>query len=301
MLLRMLGAEVVRIQPPEGDYGRAARALHRGKDAVRLDLNSSAGRAELVDMVTGADVFLHNWRPGKAGEWRLDFEDLAPHHPSLVYARTSGWGDRPEAERLVGTDFLVQAHVGLGQGLHPEDDPPFPSRVVLSDLFGGLLGAEGVLAALCRRQRAGGAWEVRSSLLAGAMALQAHVLDDLVDAKVVGRRAGRPLWGVLDRPLATGDGLLAVTVDDDDAFARLCRTCDVDPAGAARSTTERRVAERLTEHPAGTWEEALVDAGVPAAVVCRDLAAIPADLRLSHLFEPVGIGGVAPKSPWTFR
>src|SRR5206468_884055 len=69
MLLRMLGADVVRIQPPEGDYGRAARCLHRGKDAVRLDLGTAAGRADLVDLVAGAEVFLHNWRPGKAAEW----------------------------------------------------------------------------------------------------------------------------------------------------------------------------------------------------------------------------------------
>lgn len=301
MLLRMLGADVTRIQPPEGDYGRAALCLHRGKEGVRLDLGTRAGRAELVAMVDGADVFLHNWRPGKAAEWGLEFEDLARRHPGLVYANTSGWGDRPEAGQLVGTDFLVQAHVGLGQGLHPVGDPPFPSRVVLSDLFGGLLGAEGVLAALVRRQEAGGAWEVRSSLLAGAMALQAHVLDELVEGKEVGRRGGRPLWGPLYRPLPCADGLLALSAEDDDAFARLCRACRVDPAGAARTTVEGQIVDRLAEDTAGRWEARLVDAGLPAAAVCDDLAAIPADPRFAALFEPVGIGGLAPRSPWTFR
>jgi CoA:oxalate CoA-transferase len=300
MLLRMLGADVVRIQPPEGDYGRAARCLHRGKDAVRLDLGTAAGRAALVELVMGADAFLHNWRPGKAAEWRLDFADLAPRHRRLVYANTSGWGDRPQAGYLVGTDFLVQAHVGLGHALHPEPAPPFPSRVVLSDLVGGLLGAEGVLAALCRRQRAGGAWEVRSSLLAGAMALQAHVLEDLIDGKEVGRRGGRPVWGPLDRPLETTDGLLAVTVEDDETFERLCRRCHVDPSAGARTTVERRVAEQLAAGTAAGWEDRLNGSGIAAAAVCTDLAEVAADPRLSHLFEPVGIGGVAPKAPWTF-
>lgn len=300
MLLRMLGADVLRIQPPAGDYGRAALCLHRGKDAVRLDLGTVAGRAELVDLVAGADVFLHNWRPGKAAEWDLEFGDLAAGHPGLVYANTSGWGDRPQAGELVGTDFLVQAYAGVGDGLHPEADPPFPSRVILCDLFGGLVGAEGVLTGLYRRERTGAACEVRSSLLAGASALQAHVLDDITSGREKGRRDGRPCWGILDRPVATAAGLLTVGVDEDESFRRLCDVCGVDSEGSTRAATEQVLADKLTAAPASAWEERLCAAGVPAAIVCENLAAVPADPRLATLFEPVGIGGLAPRSPWTF-
>ena len=266
MLLRMLGMEVVRVQPPEGDYGRAAVTLHRGKDAVQLDLGSRVGRAQLADLVSGADVFLHNWRPGKAAEWGLEFEDLARRRPGLVYASLSGWGDRPDVGHLLGTDFLVQAYAGLGQGLNPEGEPPFPSRVILCDLFGALVAAEGVLTGLYRRARTGQAQDVRSSLLAGAMALQAHVLDDVAPR--------RPVWGPLDRPLATAEGYL-MTAD---------------------STA---IAGQLRERTAADWEEELLAAGVPAAVVCDDLATLPGNPRLSGLFEPVG-GGLAPRSPWSF-
>lgn len=299
MLLRMLGADVVRVQPPEGDYGRAALCLHREKDAVRLDLSRPAGRAELVELVAGADAFLHNWRPGKAAQWGLEFDDLAARHPRLVYANTSGWGDRPEAGRLVGTDFLVQAYAGMGDGLNPEGEPAFPSRMIVCDLFGGLVGAEGVVIGLYRRERTGGACEVRSSLLAGAMTLQAHVLDDMAGGKEDGRRDGRPVWGVLDRPLPTADGMLTVSMDGDESFRRLCELCQVDAAGGSRVSTERRVAARLRDRRAPEWEELLVGAGVPAAVVRDDLADVPADPRLSDLFEPVGIG-LAPRSPWSF-
>jgi CoA:oxalate CoA-transferase len=299
MLLRMLGAEIVRIQPPEGDYGRAALCLHRGKDAIRLDLGSPAGRAELTDLVATADVFLHNWRPGKAAEWDLEFDDLVPRRPGLVYAHTSGWGDRPEARRLLGTDFLVQAYAGVGQGMHPEDEPAFPSRMIVCDLFGGLVAAEGVLAGLLRRAQTGDACEVRSSLLAGAMAVQSHVLEAMAEGKEDGRRDGRPLWGVLDRPLPTADGMLMVSVDDDDSFESICRLCDVDSAGTSRATTEQRVAARLAQGTAKDWEQQFTAAGVAASVVCADLATVPADPRLSALFEPVGIGGLAPRSPWS--
>jgi len=300
MLLRMLGADVLRIQPPEGDYGRAALCLHRGKDAVRLDLAAGAGRAELVDLVADADVFLHNWRPGKAAEWDLEFADLAAGHPGLVYANTSGWGDRPQARELVGTDFLVQAYAGMGDGLHPEGDPPFPSRVILCDLFGGLVGAEGILTGLYRSERTGAACEVRSSLLAGATSLQAHVLDDIAGGREKGRRNGRPCWGILDRPLATAAGTLTVGADDDATFRRVCDVCGVDPEGAPRASTEHILAARIGESAAAEWEAQLYRAGVPAAVVSEDLAAVPADPRLAGLFEPVGIGGLAPRSPWTF-
>ena len=303
MLLRMLGADVVRIQPPEGDYGRAALCLHRQKETIGLDLGAASGRADLADLVADADVFLHNWRPGKAAEWGLDVDDLAagrPRRTTLVYATASGWGERPEGRRLLGTDFLVQAYAGLGQGLSPLGEPAFPSRMILSDLFGALVCAEGILTGLYRREREGRAWEVRSSLLAGAMSLQEHVLDDTARGRENGRVDGRPAWGPLDRPLPTVDGTLVVSVEDDGAFQRLCAIGDVDPSGASRGVTEQRLAARLADGTAREWEGLLIEAGIPGAVVCEDLAAVPADPRLSGLFETVGIGGFAPRSPWSF-
>ena len=300
MLLRMLGADVVRVQPPEGDYGRAALSLHRGKTAVSLDLGRAAGRAGLVELVAGADVFLHNWRPGKAAEWGLDAADLTTRNPGLVYAGASGWGDRPVPGDPVGTDFLVQAYVGLGQGLRPQDEAPSPSRVVLSDLFGALVAAEAILAGLYRRERDGCAMEVRPSLLAGAMSLQEHVLDDMAAGAEKDRVDGRPRWRALDRPVAAADATVMVSADDDESFQRACRACGVDPTGAPRPAVEERLAARLGEGPAAMWEERLNDTGVACAVVAEDLAAIPADPRLSDLFEPVGSGGLAPGTPWTF-
>ncbi len=303
MLLRMLGADIVRVQPPEGDYGRAALCLHRDKKAVQLDLGRAAGRAQLVELVADADVFLHNWRPGKAAEWDLEFEDLVPRRPGLVYANTSGWGDRPEARRLIGTDFLVQAFAGIGEGLHPQDEPAFPSRMILCDLFGGIVAAEGILTGLYRHEETGRGYEVRSSLLAGGMSVQAHVLDDMAKGKEDGRRDGRPVWGPLDRPIPAADGDLMISADDDESFERLCQLSDVDPAGASRDSTERRIVDRIRKGPAADWESSLIAADIPASVVCGDLADVPSDPRLGGLFEPVGIGGLAlaPRTPWAFR
>jgi crotonobetainyl-CoA:carnitine CoA-transferase CaiB-like acyl-CoA transferase len=133
------------------------------------------------------------------------------------------------------------------------------------------------------------------------MALQAHVLADMAGGTEKGRRQGRPSWGTLDRPLPTADGQLVVTADDDDSFRRLSEVCGADPSAGPRTATERTLATRLRQAGARKWEERLCDGGVAAAAVCDDLASVPADPRLAGLFEPVGIGGLAPRTPWAFE
>ncbi|MEU6124721.1 CoA transferase, partial [Streptomyces sp. NPDC047123] len=123
-LLGLLGADVVRIEPPGGDplrgmppacSGISARwlALNRGKRAVEVDIKSAADRERLRGLVADADVLLHNWAPGKAAQLGLDEADLAAVHPGLVYAYTSGWADRlpgaPLGRPLGGDDVALTA------------------------------------------------------------------------------------------------------------------------------------------------------------------------------------------------
>ncbi len=185
-LLGLLGAEVIRIEPPGGDplrgmppacSGISARwlALNRGKKAVEIDIKADADRRRLREMAADADVFLHNWAPGKAAELGLDADDLAAVNPALVYAYTSGWADRlPDAP--MGTDFMVQARTGVGEAVRPEGEAPAPSLMTLLDVLGGLTGAEAVLAGLLLRERTGHGVRVDSSLLGAADTLSAPAL-----------------------------------------------------------------------------------------------------------------------------
>ncbi|MGI9080207.1 MAG: CoA transferase [Acidimicrobiales bacterium] len=328
LLCQMLGAEVVRVEPPGGDVGRMVPpfagdtgsfflCFNRGKRTVEVDLGHPAGRRELADLIADSDVFLHNWRPGKAAEWGLDAADMAPHNPGLVYVQASGWGGRDEDRRLIGTDFLVQAFTGAGNGLRPEGEPPVPTRVLLADFMGALVTCEGMLGGLYQRQQRGRGGRVGTSLLQGAMALQAHVFDGLAAGPerpsergpereqgaggAANRREGRPVWGPLDRPLECPDGTLVVSADDDDALRALCQVCDVAGDDAPRAVVEARLAERLAAGPAAKWEELLGDAGVPCAVASTDLSALPTDARFSSLFEPLSQTCLAPRSPWAIR
>ncbi|OIJ88205.1 CoA transferase [Streptomyces colonosanans] len=213
-LLGLLGAEVVRIEPPGGDplrgmppacSGISARwlALNRGKKAVEVDIKSPADRERLRAMAAEADVFLHNWAPGKAAGLGLDHEHLATANPALVYAYTSGWAGRlPDAP--MGTDFMVQARTGVGEAARPSDEPPAPSLMTLLDVLGGLIGAEAVLAGLLLRQRTGAGVRVDSSLLGAADVLTAAARARAVQGLDPRRPAG------FRRPSPTADGWIAL-------------------------------------------------------------------------------------------
>lgn len=287
-LLRMLGAEVVKIEPPGGDFGRgspplageigaAYLAYNHGKRVVELDYKRPAGRAELDELVAAADVFLHNWRPGRAESLGLDSADLAAHNPGLVYAYASGWGSAPDPPSAIAGDFLVQAYAGCGVALNPPGEPPFPSPLTLVDATGGLLACTGILAGLYLRERTGRGSRVDTSLLAGAQALRAAA-------------SGR--WGPLDRPIRTVDGYLAVDAVEAGTRLRLYRTC-----GASGEPT---AVARLGERPAAHWAAVLREVGVPAAVVRADLAGLVRDPDLGGRLEPAGACAI-PGPPWRFR
>ncbi|MDQ6605272.1 MAG: CoA transferase [Actinomycetota bacterium] len=309
-LLQTLGAHVVRVEPPGGDLSRSIPpavgedgtfflSFNRGKEPVELDLARPQDRAELAELIAGADVFLHNWRPDKAAEWGLEADDLAAVNPTLVYAHGSGWGELPGVSQMVGTDFLVQAYAGVGAGITPEGRPPLPSRFLLTDYMGALSTCEAALFGLYLRGRTGRGQRVGGSLFAGAMALQAHVLEALSGDQESGRRRrGRPVWTPLDHPLATADGILVLSVQDEEALHRLCLTCDVEPTSSAPEVTEALIAQRISGGVTADWVQRIAAAGVPCAAACTDLAALPADPRLTPLFEPLGGTAWAPVAPW---
>jgi crotonobetainyl-CoA:carnitine CoA-transferase CaiB-like acyl-CoA transferase len=284
LLLAMLGAEVVKVEPPGGDVGRMVPPLagdtgsfflcfNCGKQAVEIDLAHPPGREELVQLVADSDVFLHNLRPGRAEEWGLGPERTARANPRLVYARATGWGPGQNQERL-GMEFLVQAHSGLASRLSAYGERPAPSRLLLCDAAGGLVTCEGVLAALWRRELTGEGQTVEGSLWAGAMAFQHH-------AGAEGREG--PHRRSLDQPVATADGFVAVTAADDDAsLLRL-----VDACGAPGRPPPEALARSMALRAGAAWERDLGEVGIPCAVVRTDpeLGTLHKDPRLAPLFE----------------
>jgi crotonobetainyl-CoA:carnitine CoA-transferase CaiB-like acyl-CoA transferase len=294
-ILRMLGARVVRIEPPSGDLLRgmppmagtcSARflALNRGKEVVEIDLKSTSGRHAVLELVAGADVFVHNWAPGKAAQLQLDAEHLAAVRPGLVYAYASGWGDALGDQPPLGTDFMVQSYSGLAAMVRPADEPPAPSLMTLTDILGGLICAQGVLAGMLARIRSGTGQRVDSSLLSAATVLQQSPLD-------AGPRTARPVWTPLHRPLATSDGYLVLSARARAQPKRVAAAC-----GAGCSA--EAIATRLRQEPSQLWVERLADADLVATPVCTSLAVLATDPRFALALQQDICTFTRP--PWEF-
>ncbi|MFJ6215714.1 CoA transferase [Streptomyces sp. NPDC092296] len=283
-LLGLLGADVVRIEPPGGDPLRgmppccgdiSARwlALNRGKRAVQIDIKSPGGRAQLRELAAAADVFLHNWAPGKAEQLGLDADALGAAHPGLVYAYTGGWGGRLPGAPLA-TDFMVQGRTGMAEWVRPSDERPAPSLMTLLDVLGGLHGAEAVLAALLLREHTGRGVRTESSLLGAAETLTAPALRRAAAGADPRRPAG------FRRPLPTADGWVA--------------------AADSSRTDARAHAGQLRQLPTTDAVAFLRERGLAATAVTTDLRDLSADPRLAGALTRDSHGALAVPTPWRF-
>ncbi|GEB61261.1 CoA transferase [Streptomyces gardneri] len=281
-LLGLLGARVIRVEPPGGDPlrgmppacdGISARwlALNRGKEAVEIDIKAPGDRGRLRELVAEADVFVHNWAPGKAAELELDAEHLTAVNPSLVYAYTGGWADRLD-DAPMGTDFMVQARTGVGEAVHPAGEPPVPSLMTLLDVLGGLHGTEAVLAGLLLRERTGHGVRVDSSLLGAADTLLAPALRQAAAGTDPRRPAG------FRHPLRTSDGWIAPS--------------DTSAAAAAADDVSGMCTEDALDQLRGH--------GLTATAVTTDLSALHHDPRLSGEISRDAHGAPAVPDPWSF-
>ncbi|MGH3798611.1 MAG: CoA transferase [Pseudonocardiaceae bacterium] len=291
-LLGLLGADVIRIEPTGGDPLRgmppmagdcSARflALNRGKQLVEADLWDPVGRRTVLDAVRDADVFLHNWAPGKAAQLGLDHDRLAAVNPRVISAHASGWGDALGTNPPPGTDFMVQAYAGLPDHLTPLGEAPAGSLMTLLDVLGGLVATSGVLAGLLGREQDGRGRQVRSSLLSAATLLQAQIGDR--------DTTGRPRFGTLGVPLPAADG-------DDLVLSRTARPHAVTAALGVDDLAELPAA--LAARPVGESLQQLTAAGVDAVRACPDPGELADDPWAAALLHRDRCAFVRP--PWGF-
>ncbi|WP_327098994.1 CoA transferase [Nocardia vinacea] len=284
-LLADWGADVIRVERPDGDPYRqlatqgigsdsagvnlSVALANRGKRSISIDLRSERGRELLNEILATADVFLTNFRPGALRRLGLDPDTLTRRHPRLVYARGHGFGSRgPGADKAGYDSSAFWAHGGVAHMLTPpERDYPISQRGAMGDRNGAMALAFGVAAALLRQQRTGSGTVVDVSLLATAMwMLSSDVLSALAGnpPQAVSGRGGsvNPLVGAY----RTKDGrhIQLVFLESDRYWARLCRLIGRDDlAGdprfvdlAARANhRDACVAELETEFARRTFDE----------------------------------------------
>ena len=247
MILADLGAEVWKLEPPDGDEtrrwgppywgdpaeGRSAyyATVNRNKRSIAVDLKSDAGR-ELLDRLAGrADVLFHNFRPSTAARLGLDSARLRAAHPHLVVAHVGGFPGGPlEAERPA-YDLVAQAVSGLMAVTGEPDGVPMKVGVALLDLAAGLQAAIGALAGLLARarNRDGAPVHVSVSLVEAGVTSLTNVLAYLLASGEEPRRWGTAHPDIVPYEVfAARDGHLVIAVGNDGQFNRLLAVLGLD-------------------------------------------------------------------------
>ena len=300
-VLADLGADVIRVEPPQGEQMQNSvwvSAVQRGKRSVALDLRSQAARPALDRLLASADVVLQNFRLGVAERLGVDEPRVRALNPAVIYCEITGAGTTGPRAPLPAADALMQAVSGLKRAMGGAGNRPVTARWVPMDIACGWCTAAGILAALYARRATGAGQAVASTLLGAAMLLQSGIFyrdDDLVPGPVLD--AARTGFGPGYRLYRTADGeWIAVVIPDPAAWDRLraCPECAGLPAeyaplrlgsalDAARAA-ERVLAAAFKMAPASEWLGRLGAAGIPSE---RVLLATPDDFRRGVLDDPV--------------
>ena len=189
MLLSDMGAEVIKIEPLEGDPWRGHNeflpnesrnfiGLNRGKRSLPLNIKDPEGLKIVHKLVETTDVVISNARPDVPKKLGIDYETLSKINPQIIYCDNTSFGRKGPDNWRPGYDLVIQAMSGLIAGENKlEDDIPKPSAIAVSDYTTGVVIAWGVSAALYARERTGQGQRIETSLLNTALALQANFIE----------------------------------------------------------------------------------------------------------------------------
>ncbi len=302
MLLGDLGADVIKVEPPDGDPTRGwgppfapgrgegpgesayFLSINRNKRSVRLDLHTAAGRTALARLLGRSDVLIENFRPGAFAASGFDDARLAHVNPRLVHLSITGYGpDGPLADRP-GYDFIVQARSGLMSITGAADEEgggPTKVGVAVTDLTTGMLGAVAILAALRERDTAGGRGQrIDLSLIGSTLSWLANQATNYLVGREVPGRMGNAHPNITPyETFPTRDGVIAIAVGSEHQWRRFCDALGLQDLAeeATFATNATRIANRhrlravlepvLAGRTTAAWIESLTAADVPCGPI----------------------------------
>ena len=324
-----LGADVIKVEAPEGDDTRrwgppfitqeddtsAAYfyATNRGKKSVTCDFRTAEGQQMVRDLVTDADVLIENFKVGGLAKYGLDYDSLRQVNPKLIYCSITGFGQTGPYAHRAGYDFIIQGMSGLMSVTGEPDGQPQKVGVAVTDIFTGVYSATAILAALVQRGRTGQGQHIDMALLDVATSIMANqALNYLTTGTPPGMMGNAhpnlAPYAVFD----CADGWIILATGNDAQYRRLCTLLGLpDMAEAPEfATNAQRIANRvemtrrLTQATRRFAKLALLAAceaeGVPAGPI-NDLKAVfddPQVIARGLQIAPNGIPGV--RSPMSF-
>jgi len=291
-LLSDLGAEVIKIETPDGDLGRIPSVapykhlsalfltFNRNKKSIVIDLKNEAGRKVFYDLVKLADVVIDNFRPGVLERLKIDYATLSKLNPRLIQCSVTGFGSEGEYKDYPALDLVIQAISGHMGFTGEPGRPPARNGIPLADLSGGFFSAQGILAALYDRERTGKGRYVELSMFDGMLNLTSYIGTVwLTKGELPKPQGSAHEYSVPWQAFEAKDGYLVVATRQEIFWRKLCAALDQpDLAEDERyKTNPARVKNRATLVPlledifrtraVAEWLKRLHAAEVPAAPV----------------------------------
>jgi crotonobetainyl-CoA:carnitine CoA-transferase CaiB-like acyl-CoA transferase len=291
-VLSDLGAEVIKVETPEGDLGRIPSVapyrgwsglfltLNRNKQSIVINLKSEEGRATFYDLVKVADVVIDNFRPGVLERLKIDYPTLSALNPRIIQCSVTGFGGDGAYKDYPAVDIIIQAISGH-MGITGEPGrPPVRVGIPLADLSGGIFSCKGILAALYERERTGKGRRVELSMFDAMLNLLGYMGTMwLTNGEVPVPPGSAHEYSVPWQAFQTRDSYIVVATRQEGFWRKLALVLDdpdlaVDPrfaTNAARVENRKVLVPRLEEHfrtrDTADWLARLRAADVPAAPV----------------------------------
>ncbi|MBE0480156.1 MAG: CoA transferase [Dehalococcoidia bacterium] len=315
-LLADMGAEVIKIEPPEGEPGRGMLRMYgaelplnfyyqnqnRGKKGVVLNLAVEKAREVLYQLVEKSDVFVTNYRESAARKLKVDYDTLRKYNPRLIYALSSSFGPKgPDADRM-SADVAGQARGGMWSITQSEDLVPTVIGAGFADEVGGLVTAYGVMTALLARERYGIGQRVDASLLGGQIEIgrlqfQMYLMMGILPPGSMLKTMRNPLYYAYQD--SEGKWFAIAALQADRFWPQFCKCfgmehLEKDPRfenqlQRAQNFEELKpiLKEITTSQPRSVWLKKLEDEGLPVAPVndYSDLANDPQVWANGYILE----------------
>ncbi|MCC7346638.1 MAG: CoA transferase [Variibacter sp.] len=234
-VLSDLGADVIKVETPEGDLGRIPSVapykgwsglfltLNRNKRSVVINLKTDEGRALFYDLVKVSDVVVDNFRPGVLERLKIDYDTLCTINPRIIHCSVTGYGGEGVYKDYPAVDIIIQAISGY-MGITGEPGrPPVRVGIPIADMSGGIFSCKGILAALYERERTGKGRRVEVSMFDAMLNLLGYMGTMWLTNGEVPRPPGSAHeYTVPWQAFETKDGYVVVATRQDNFWRKLC-------------------------------------------------------------------------------
>jgi len=304
------GARAIKIEMPGGRTGDGMggnrhgfdfQNLHRGKQAMTLNLREPEGVAIFKRLARDADVVVENYRPDVKRRLGIDYESLRPVNPRLIYGSLSGFGQSGPYRDRPGVDQIAQGMGGLMSITGIPGQGPVRVGIPIADLCAGIFLAQGILVALLEREVTGeGKWVHTSLLEAMLSMLDFQASRWLMSGQIPPQAGNNHPTGIPTGVFPTKDGHINIAAAGDEIYDRFCRAIErpdlrIDPRFAtAKARSDNRdvlmeiVMPVTRQKTSAAWIAILNDAGVPSGPIYRvDEAFADPQVRHLEMAQPV--------------